>query len=311
MSLSRRTFLLATAAMAIAPGTQLFAAIPPQRPEFGLGFSLYGLKAVPLLGAVDLCSQIGYSCTELPAMADWPGAPENLSADQRKELGKRLVDRKLRLSAIMENLPLLAEGKAGENNLARLQAAAELGKAISPEKPPLIETVLGGKPGTWEQVKNQFVERLGRWCDALAPLKTMLAIKAHIGNALQKPADLVWLLEQVNSPWLSAGFDYSHFQLQGLELGDCLNKLLKRTTFIHVKDSRGEPGKFQFLLPGEGTIDYRGYFQALVNSRYAGDVVVEVSGQIHSQPGYDGPAAAKKCFESLQRALPNGTTPRG
>lgn len=304
MNGSRRSFLLATAGIVVAPAVQLTAAVPPQQQLLGLGFSLYGLKSMPLLEAVDLCSQIGYSCTELPAMADWPGAPENLSPGQRKELGQRITDRNLRLSAIMENLPLLAEGKAAENNLNRLKAAAELGQAIVPNKPPLIETVLGGKPGDWEKVKQQFVDRLGKWCDALAPLKTTLAIKAHIGNALQKPADLVWLLDQVHSPWLSAGFDYSHFQLQGLALGDCLNALLKRSTFIHVKDGRGEPGKFQFLLPGEGTIDYAAYFRTLKQEGYDGDVVVEVSGQIHSKPGYDGAAAAKKCFESLARALP-------
>ncbi len=45
-----------------------------------------------------------------------------------------------------------------------------------------------------------------------------------------------------------------------------------------------------------GTIDYRAYFQLVAQSNYSGDVVVEVSGQLHSRPDYDAVAACKKSY---------------
>jgi len=63
-----------------------------------------------------------------------------------------------------------------------------------------------------------------------------------------------------------------------------------------VKDSVGDQEKFQFVLPGEGSIDYEKYVQLIGESKYEGDIVVEVSGQIHSRPDYDPVAACRKSF---------------
>jgi inosose dehydratase len=141
----------------------------------------------------------------------------------------------------------------------------------------------------------------------MAEAKVVLAVKAHVGNACHTPEQLLWLLQQVDSPWLKAAYDYSHFQLRGLELESSLKTLLPHTVFIHVKDAAGEAGKFRFLLPGEGAgqqrTDYAAYFRQLATSGYRGDVVVEVSGQIHSQPGYDPVTAARKSYQPLADAF--------
>ena len=73
--------------------------------------------------------------------------------------------------------------------------------------------------------------------------------------------------------------------------------------FIHVKDTEHAQGKRSFLLPGEGTIDYVEYFKLLAASKYRGDVVVEVSGQVFGKPGYDPLAAARKCYNHLAAAM--------
>ena len=121
--------------------------------------------------------------------------------------------------------------------------------------------------------------------------KVVVAIKANVGNALHKPSDANWLLEQVGSKSLRLAFDQSHFGLQKISLESALDTLLPSTVFIHVKDAEGDAAKFQFLLPAEKENHYVEYFQLLAAKKYRGDVVVEVSGQIHSKPGY-GPVAA-------------------
>ena len=107
----------------------------------------------------------------------------------------------------------------------------------------------------------------------------------------------------------AAWFDYVSARMP--EFRETLKDLTERITFVHVKDAQGEPGKFQFLLPGEGKTDYAQLFRILSQVGYNGDIVVEVSGQIFSQAGYDPIAAAKKCFAALSPAMKHfgGDTP--
>jgi inosose dehydratase len=268
-----------------------------------LGFSLYGMKSLPLDAALKTCADTGYRHVELSLLEAYPTEPKRLSAADRKQLSGRLKDLKLGVSGLMLNLSLAADDRVHAQNLEALQAAAQLAHDIVPEDPPLIETVLGGRPAEWEQVKDRMAGRLQAWAGAAVSGKVLLAIKAHVGSAVNTPERLLWLLEQAGSPAIRAAYDYSHFQLSDVSLAGSLELLMPHTAFIHVKDSVGEAAKFQFLLPGEGRTDYVAYFRLLKKLGYRGPVVVEVSGQIFNKPGYDPTTAAKKCHASLAAAL--------
>lgn len=310
---SRRRFLGAAIASsaALAHGTRCFADEPPR--TIGLGFSLYGMKSLSIADALKTCAEIGYDCVELPVMPDWPADSAKLTAEARREIRAQLSDRGLRLTALMENLPS-GDSKLQAMNLQRLKLACELAHDLAPDtaaSKPLIETILGGKPGEFAALKGGFVERLGEWAAVLADANVALAIKAHFSNAIQQPEQLIEALDAVASPWLKAAYDYSHFQLQDLPLGETMTLLLPRSVFVHVKDTQRADGKWRFLLPGEGAIDYTDYFRLLSKSDYRGDVVVEVSGQVFSQPGYDPEAAARKCYNHLAPAMEKARIKRG
>ncbi|QEL14425.1 sugar phosphate isomerase/epimerase family protein [Limnoglobus roseus] len=268
-----------------------------------LGFSLYGMKSLPLADAIRACAAIGYDGVELALMPGYPSEPKQLSADARKELRKQLQDAKLGLHGLMENLAEPAADAVHRANLDRLKAAAELGHALSPGAPPVIETILGGKPADWEKVKDKLVERLQAWAAVAKDAKTVIAIKPHVGNALHTVEGTLWLLKQIDSPWLRLGFDFSHLKLEGVTLADAITSLVPHAAFIHLKDAKGTPAKFEFLLPGEGGIDYGDYARRLTAAKYAGPVVVEVSGQISNKPGYDPVAAAKASYANLAKAF--------
>ncbi|MGI8979764.1 MAG: sugar phosphate isomerase/epimerase family protein [Pirellulaceae bacterium] len=302
--------------MAYAAGLAGSLALAPSAPAaddqaIGLGFSLYGMKTLPLAKSLKTCREIGYDCVELPLMSGWPADPEKLAFSARKELKAALEKSGLRLSALMENLSLLADERTHAANLQRLKLAAELAHELVPDKPPVIETVLGGKPREWDSVKEKMAERLRDWAKFAEAANIVIAIKAHVAGALQTPADAAWLLEKVGSKLVRLAFDYSHFQLQKVSLENALDTLLPHTVFIHVKDAEGDAAKFQFLLPAEKENRYAEYFKLLAKRKYRGDVVVEVSGQIHSRPGYDPVAAAKKCYEPLAAAMREAGVKRG
>lgn len=305
LPLSRRSCLktIAVAGVCTFGGLPAGGGEPQPKPKIPLAFSLYGMKTLKVADALAACARIGYDGVELVANRDWPTDPARLAADERRDLSKRLADSGLSLAGLMENLSEPADDAVHKTNLERLKAAAELGHVLSPGSPLVIETILGGKPAQWDQVKDRLAERLRDWAVVAAATDTILAVKPHVANALHTPAAAKWLLERVNSPWVKLAFDYSHFMLQGLPMAETIAELVPQARFIHVKDARGKPDKFEFLLPGESGIDYVAYFQALLKSGYRRPVVVEVSGQISSRPGYDPVAAARRSFENLAPAI--------
>lgn len=286
---------LAAIPLALA-STPARAELPKPLP---LGFSLYGMKALKLADALKTCRETGYDGVEFALMPGYPAEPKLLDAGARKELRTRLTDLGLSVHGLMENLAEPASDAAHKPNLDRLKAAAELGHALSPDAPPPIETILGGKPADWENVKDKLVERLGAWAAIGKDAKTTIAVKPHVGNALHIPEAATWLVKQVNSPWVRLAFDYSHFELRGIKLADAIATLLPFTAFVHVKDAKGTADKFEFLLPGAGTTDYAAYAKQLAGAKYTGPVVVEVSGMVSGKPGYDASAAAKASYAAL------------
>lgn len=297
--MNRRQFLQHTTAALLLSGASSLAA--PAR--IGIGFTLYGMKSLPLETALKSCADIGYDNVELCLMNGFPTEPALLAPADRIRLREQLRMLKLRVSGLMDNFSLLADAAAQAKTLERIKAAGALANELSSSAPPPLETVLGGKPAEWDQVKDRMAEQLRGWAAAAAEAKLVIAIKGHINSAAQTPDRVLWLMRQAASPWIKVAYDFSHFQLQGLALDATLTEMLPHTRFIHVKDARSKPdGKFDFLLPGEGTIDYRTYFAKLRDFGYAGDVVVEVSRQIWEKPGYDPIDAAKKSFAALNAA---------
>ena len=297
--MNRRLFLQSAASALVLPSVIRSA----ESAAPSLGFSLYGMKTLPLDVALKTCAEIGYSHVELALNAGYPTEPKVFGTEARRAAASQMDALKLSLPCLMINISLTADDKAHAEALKLIATAGQMAHEMYPAAPPLLETVLGGKPATWEQQKSGMLERLHDWAAAAEKAKVQIAVKAHVGSAVNSPERLLWLLDQVKSPSIVAAYDFSHFELQGIDMEASMAALLPRTKFIHVKDSMGEVGKFQFLLPGEGRTDYAKYFALLRKFKYVGPVCVEVSGQVFNKPGYDPIAAAKSSYAALSKAM--------
>ncbi len=303
MNPTRRTFLGALAGgaawAALPPAARAGAAVPKRE----LGFSLYAMKDLALTDALQACAKIGYRNVEVCLLPGYPTAPETISAGGRRALREELAARGLTVSGAMIDIRLAATAEAAAKHAEVIRTAAQLSHDLQPAAPPLLETVLGGRPAEWDAIKERMRDRLQMWAEIAKRADIVIAIKAHVSSAVNSPERLLWLLREVESKHLCAAYDYSHFALHGWNLEDTLAPLVARTKFIHVKDAGGDLAKPQFLLPGEGTIDYVAYFRALARAKWNGPIVVEVSSQLFRQPGYDAIAAAKKSFAALDAAV--------
>ncbi len=300
---SRRQFLLQTATT-VALGPRLALAAAESAAPLSLGFSLYGMKTLPLAQAVAACARIGYRNVELALIAGFPTEPAKLTPEVRTAAREHCSAAGLRISSLIANLSLVGDAATHAAHLAVLRQAAQFAREIDAVAPPVVQTVLGGKPATWETEKAGMAVRLRAW-DAIArDHGIVVAIKAHVGSAVNSPDRLLWLLREAAVTHVVVAYDHSHFALGGLGVAASLAPLASRTRFVHLKDAEGDATRFSFLLPGEGQADFRAIFRELIAAGYHGPVVVEVSSQIFSRPGYDPIATAERCYAALAPALP-------
>ena len=212
-----------------------------RRRPITLGFSLYGMATLPVPEAIAAAARIGYDDIEMASLAGYPGDPDQLDSAARARIRKALENHRVGISAFMDNLKLVAEDSVHRENLARIRRIAQLARDLGGAKPSIVETILGGQPGEWEASKEPMAAKLKEWAATAAAERILLAIKPHVRNAMQTPAQAEWMRTRVASPWLRFTYDYSHFYLQGLPLDATLQTLVPHTAFVHVKDAAGTP----------------------------------------------------------------------
>jgi sugar phosphate isomerase/epimerase len=259
----------------------------------------YGMQKLEVDRALALIREIGYDGAELCLMRDWPSEPKRLDAAARR----RIRESNFPIPSMIENFNTMAPDAELQQVPGKIRAAAELAHDIAAKNPPLLQTVLGGKAGDWEKIRETMATRLSEWSQIAGENGITLAVKAHASNACDTPDKLVWLLDRVHHPALTGCYDYGHFQLANLGIEESMDALLPKCKFITVKDSKLVDGKPRFLLPGDGTIDYSRYFKKVKSMEWQGWVLVEVTRQLQTEPGYDAEAAARRAYTNLAPVL--------
>lgn len=302
--ITRRQFAGATLAGGAVAAFSGFSSVcgyagndPPR--TIGLAFGTYGLKTLTTEAALRTIARIGYDGVEPALMPGWPTDPAQMSAADRQTLRRLIGDLGLAVPAVLESLPLQSAPEKRAANLERLKRAVALGNELVPSRPPVVDTILGGKTADWERIKGRMVAELKDWAKILEDGRTTVCFKPHAGDAIHSPDRALWLVREVGSPRIRIVYDYSHFYVAGLSLEASLKQLLAYAPFVVVKDSQGTPEKHAYLLPGDGKTDYLAYFRLLKELQYGGFVAVEISGMIHRQPDYQPVPTAELCYARL------------
>jgi inosose dehydratase len=306
MKTNRRSFLQ-TSSSVVATGclTNIFSlrseassSASKLRP---IGFSLYGMKSLPVLEALEQCARIGYDNVEICIMDEFPTALEEFSLETQKSVRDRAQKLNLEISSLLFHGAIFGNEEKQQYDLETIRRAGDISRVLNPEKPPLLESVMGGKKGNWETDKNLMADRLGKWAEAAASVGVQVAVKAHAGNTVYAADQLLWLYRTVNHPALTLTYDYSHYKVEGFEMEPTMREVIPHAGFIHVKDVIVAT-PYRFILPGEGTIDWSRYFQILRELNYHGPLLVEVSAHVHRLPTYEPLTAAQACYTALSKA---------
>ena len=278
-----------------------------------MGYTTWGMPQVPIDDALRHLAGLGFDGVEIAVVPGFTTELDTLDAAERRRIRRLLDGHGLELTAVGGHASLLSlEADAHAESWRRLTGAVDLCVDwAGPQGPPVLDSILGSSPETWDGGEELVLERLGEIVDYCSTRGVVLALEPHVGDGLcEQPEKIVELLRQVDSPWLRLNFDISHFEVSGIATARSVGLLAPWAAHTHVKDQRGRVPEYEFLIPGEGPFDYCDYLRRMDAAGYGGCVTAEVSMAVHRRPDYDPMAAAAMCCETLRAGLPRDGTPR-
>jgi len=107
----------------------------------------------------------------------------------------------------------------------------------------------------------------------------MLLEVPHLYTILPRPEQVLRTFEHLNCDNVGALIDCSHWGVIGYDIDDFLSRLGDRLWHVHLRDSAGpdtaDCRQDLELTPGNGTVDFRKFGEALDAAGYSGDVSLE------------------------------------
>ena len=137
---------------------------------------------------------------------------------------------------------------------------------------------IGGMPP--EKAAEQFAESMKPILDAAAAMDLRVGIECEPGLFLEYVAELNDWIDRLGSPYFGANLDIGHSQVIGESVPDVVRALRGRIWNMHVEDISGR--KHYHKIPGEGTLDWNGFRDAVNEIRYDRYLTVELYTQTHA-----------------------------
>lgn len=269
-----------------------------------LAYGNYGMPHTPFKEMVLQIADIGYDGVELCVNARYPTSPGQLTSLERQELKTIIGDSGLAIDKLMvTSIKLLEPNRhARLQHLDQLRQVFDFGAELG-LTPIIVSTTIGGRIADWDEQKELVAQCLSEWVEVAQAYQGFIAFEPHVNAIVHNPQRALWLLQTLDQPNLKINFDYSHFELLDISLAEAINQLEPYIISTHVKDVHGRPPDFQFLLPGQGQVNYVDYFQQLQSIGYNGFITAEISAQIFNKLDYNPLAAAQFAYDALSAAF--------
>lgn len=270
-----------------------------------IGYSTWGMPKLAIDTALGHLAVLGFDGVELTVIPGFSTELDTLNSAERRRIRKLLDQHGLGLPAVAAHQPLLAtEEEVHVENWRRLTASATVCVDLAAtDGVPVLNTTLGCDPNEWNSQQDLILERVGALVDYCTAREVVLAIEPHVGDGLNSPERSLWLLKEIDSPYLKLNFDISHFEIQGMPTAEVVQLLAPHSAHTHVKDQRGLVPDYEFLIPGEGPFDFEAYVNLMRRAGYEGYITAEVSMQVQGRPDYDPLSAAELTYRTLDSAF--------
>jgi sugar phosphate isomerase/epimerase len=269
-----------------------------------LAFSAWAMPRRPVAEQIAIVRECGYAAIELVSSPTAALDALTATAAERKAIRQQVDAAGLDLPSIAGHGDMLdPDPERRAANTARVRAGIDLAADLAGRSgPPCLVAMGYGKPERYAEQRSQLVDTFGELARHGAARGVVVALEPHVGQAIDLPERVAWLVEAVGSPSFRLNFDNSHFEVMGRPIETYVPLLVPYAVHTHVKDQDGRSPDHRFLVPGEGDFNYPRFLRALDRAGYTGPVTVEISVMVQRRPDYDPAEVARRSFEVLTRA---------
>jgi L-ribulose-5-phosphate 3-epimerase len=232
----------------------------------------------------------GYKHVELSAV---PGWTEHVSLDDDPaEVRRRLEGYGLTAVSLSGHSDLTTPDGL-EHGIKAVRWAADYGL-------PIMNSAVGGHQSADEN-EAAFLGNVGRLADAADDAGVVVALEIH-GDIMASSKETLPLLEKIGRDSVKVNYDTANVEYySGDTAVEDLPKIAPHLAHVHLKDTTGGKGNWNFPAVGDGTVDFARVLEILREAGYSGPYSVEIEFQGEPWPALDEVnAAMRRSYEHLR-----------
>jgi L-ribulose-5-phosphate 3-epimerase len=213
-------------------------------------------------------AEAGYRHVELSAV---PGWTEHVDLDSDPGDVRRKLDgyglSPVSLSAHSD----LTTRDGLEHGIKGVRWAAQFGI-------PVVNTAVGGHQSADEN-EAAFLSNVGELADAAEDADVVVALEIH-GDIMASSDVTIPLIEKIGRESIKVNYDTANVEFySGQKAVNDLPKITPYLAHVHLKDTTGGRGNWDFPALGTGTVDFGRVLEILEESGYQGPFSVELEFQ--------------------------------
>jgi L-ribulose-5-phosphate 3-epimerase len=213
-------------------------------------------------------AEAGFGGVELAAV---PGWTEHVSfAVAPREVRRRVDAFGLAAVSISAHTDLMTRPGV-DHTLAAIRWAADYGL-------PIVNGAIGG---SWSDPEGEavFLRHITELADAARAGEVVLALEID-GRMMGNGATTLPLIERIGRAEIRVNYDTANCEYEtGVRAAEDLPSILSYVAHVHLKDTTGGIGQWDFPAVGEGSIDFEAVLGILRAHDYAGPLTVEIEFQ--------------------------------
>jgi L-ribulose-5-phosphate 3-epimerase len=231
----------------------------------------------------------GYRHVELSAV---PGWTEHVDLNGSDELRRKLDGYGLMPVSISAHSDLTTR-EGLEHGLKAVRWAADYGL-------PIVNTAIGGH-ASQDENESAFLRNVGELADAAEQAGILVALEIH-GDIMASGAKTLPLLERIGRDSIKVNYDTANVEFySGERAVDDLERVVPHLAHVHLKDTTGGKGNWNFPALGTGTVDFARVLEILDRGGYAGPYSVELEFQGEPWPSLaEVNEAMRRSYEHLR-----------
>jgi L-ribulose-5-phosphate 3-epimerase len=231
----------------------------------------------------------GFKYVELSAVPGWTEHVD-LDADP-DDVRSQLAEHGLEAASLSGHSDLTTR-EGLEHGVKAVQWAAAYGI-------PLVNTAVGGHQSADED-EAAFLVNVGALADAADQAGVVVTLEIH-GDIMASSDLTIPLIEKIGRDSIKVNYDTANVEFySGERAVDDLPKITSQLAHVHLKDTAGGKGNWDFPAVGDGTVDFRRVLEILRDAGYSGPYSVEIEFKGEPWPALeDVNAAMRRSHEHL------------